>query len=815
MQWFLQDFPRDLRHAFRGLLRTPGFTLVVVLTLAIGIAATATVYSWARALFLAPLPGVSEQETVRIFTGRTRDGSQRSLSVPNFRDLQKSTGNGELPFQIAAHGLTPVHLMEGERPERLWASIVSGNFFDVLGVRAAAGRTFLPEEDTTPDGHPVVVLSWDLWQRRFQGDPALVGRTLRLNGHPYTVVGVAPRGFHGADIGLAMDLWIPLAMQRQVVAGGDRLEQRGWGWMNVVARVAPRVADARAQAALEAVSARLAKSYPDNNEGVTFVLYRFWNEPGSDTSRRTLIVAGGMALLVLLLACANVANLLLVRALGRRRETAIRLALGAGRGQLTRLLLAEGLALSLLAGGLAVAITTWSRRLYELLTPTVDLPVGPPPPLDARVLAFAAVVALLTGLVFSLAPALQLTNPRLAGVLRDEGTAVTGGRKGRLRNGLVVVQVALSCVLLITAGLFTRSLGQAAALDPGFSERDILLGTVDVFPNGYDEARGQSFSRELRRRLAALPGVESVSYAVQLPLSGNSNSASATIEGYQPKRDEEVNVGFNLVGPDYFETMGIPVLRGRGLTIADDERTPLVAVVNEAMARRYWPDGNAVGGKLRSLGKDLTVVGIVKNGAYRELKEEPKPLMYVPLQQLYVPGMILHVRTTGDPAALANALRAKVRELDPSLPVTDVRTMREHLRLATFEQRLLASFLGGLGAIALLLSTVGLYSVIRYAVSQRTRELGVRMALGAQPGEVARLVLGQGMVLALLGGGLGVAIAFGTGRLLANQLYGVSASDPVIFGSVLAVLAMVSAFATWLPARMAAEVDPMITLRRD
>lgn len=811
----MQAFFRDLRHAFRGLLRTPGFTLVAVLTLAIGIAATATVYSWTQALFLAPLPGVPDQGTVRIFTGRTRDGSQRSLSVPNFRDIQKAARKSGIPVQVAAHSLTPVHLMEGERPERIWASVVSGNFFDVLGVRAAAGRTFLPEEDGAANGHPVVVLSWDFWQSRFQGDPALVGRTLRLNGHPYTVVGVAPRDFHGADIGLAVDLWVPLAMQPRIVTGGDRLEQRGWGWMNAVARLAPGVTDGRARASLEAVSAQLAKDFPDNNEGVTYLAYRFWNSPGSDTSRRTLIVAGAMALLVLLLACANVANLLLVRALGRRRETAIRLSLGAGRGQLVRLLLAEGLALSLLAGGLAVLITAWSRRLFELLSPPVDVPVGPPPPLDGRVLAFAAAVALLTGLAFSLAPALQLTSWRLAGVLRDEGTAVSGGRKGRLRNGLVVVQVALSCVLLITAGLFARSLRQASALDPGFSARNVLLAAVDVFPNGYDEARGRIFYRELRRRLAALPGVESASFAMMLPLSGSSSSSSAKIEGYQPKRDEEVNVGFNFVGPDYFEAMGIPVLRGRGLNAADDERAPKVAVINEAMARRYWPNGDALGGKLEAVGENMTVVGIVKNGAYQQLDEEPQPMLYAPMLQNYVSAMILHVRTTGDPAGLINALRAEVRALDPSLPLADVRTMGEHLRLATFNQRLLASFLGGLGAIALLLSTIGLYSVIRYAVSQRTRELGVRMALGAQPGEVARLVLGQGMVLALLGAGLGLIAAFATGRLLANQLYGVSATDPVIFGGVLALLAAVSAFASWLPARMAAEVDPMIALRRE
>ncbi len=811
----LDRLARDMRHAFRGLVRTPAFTAVAVLTLAIGIAAITTVFSWVQAVFLQPLSGVPDHASLRLVWGRSRDGGQRSFSIPNFRDLQKACQAGEVPMEAASYALATANLMEGERPERLRVSLVSGNFFDVLRVPAAAGRTFTADEGDTPGAHPVAVLSHRFWQRRFAADPGLVGRTIRLNGQPYTVVGVAAPDFHGADIGLSVDLWIPVAMEERILGGESRWDLRGWNWMHAIARLRPGVTDAQAAPALAAVSARLAKAWPDNNDGVTHHLYRFWNAPGAREPLLALTVAGAMALLVLVLACANVANLLLVRALGRRREAAIRLALGAGRGGLIRLLLAEGMALAVLAGGFGLLITFWSRRVFELVTPASDLPPGPTPALDLRVLAFAAAVSLSTGVLFSLAPALQMASPELAGVLRDEGAAVSGGRKGRLRSALVVVQVALSCVLLISAGLFARSLREAARLDPGFSARKVLLASLDVFPGVYDEARGRTFYRELLRRLAALPGVESATLAMQLPLSGSFSSTSVEITGYVPKPQEEMTIGYNVVGPRYFETMGIPVLHGRGIMIEDDERAPSVVVINEAMARRYWKEGGALGGTIQRGDARLTVVGIVRNGAYRRLREEPQPYMYLPLFQSYLSATVLHVRTGGDPAQLAGAVREAVRQLDPSLPLSSLQTMDEHLQRATFELRLLVAFLGGLGTIALLLSTVGLYSVIRYAVSQRTRELGVRLALGALPAEVARLVLGQGLVLALCGAGLGLAAAFATSRLLASQLYGVSATDPAVFASVVALLAGVSALASWLPARIAAAVDPIVALRAE
>lgn len=814
----LARLARDVRHAVRGLVRTPGLTAVAVLTLAIGIAAVTTVFSWVRAVFLEPLRGVPDHASLRLVWGRGRDGGQHAFSMPNFRDLQTACENGDVPLEVASFFLTRVNLTDGDRPERLWASLVSSNFFEVLRVHPAGGRTFTPDEGSAP--HPVAVLSHRLWQRRFRGDPGIVGATIRLNGAPYTVVGVADPGFYGADIGRSTDLWIPVAMEQRILGGASRRDERGRGWIQAIARLQPGATDEQAGPALEAVSERLARAWPESNQGVTLQLYRFWNAPGTREPRLMLTVAGAMALLVLLLACANVANLLLVRALGRRREAAIRLALGAGRGSLIQRLLVEGLTLAVLAGAAGLLASFWLQRLFMTLAPNSDLPPSPPPALDPRILGFAAAVSLATGVLFSLAPALQMASPHLASVLRAEGTAVSGGRKGRLRSALVVAQVAFSCVLLISAGLFTRSLQAATRLDPGFSARRVLLASLDVFPNGYDEARGRTFYREMLRRIAAVPGVESASVAMQLPLSGNFSLSNVEIAGYAPRPEEEMSVGFNVVGPRYFETMGIEILRGRGISFTDDERAASVVVINEAMARKYFPgddgpDGNALGRTIRRRGQEMTVVGIVRNGDHRYLREEPLPYMYIPLLQSYLSGTILHVRTIGVPEDLAGAVHAEVRRLDPALPLSGVRTLEEHLLRATFAPRLLATFLGGLGMIALLLSTVGLYSVVHYAVSQRTRELGVRLALGARPAEVARLVLGQGLALAFLGAGLGLAAAFAVGRLLASQLYGVSATDPAVFTAVVLLLAAVSALASWLPARRAAAVDPMMALRAE
>ena len=820
----MSTFLQDLRYSLRLLAKSPGFTAIAVLTLAIGLGANTTVFSWIQTMLLEPLRGVPDQDRIRIITGVSQSGDVRSMSVPDVRDIQKMDG----PLSIVAFQMTSLNLTGGERPEKVWASVVTGNVFDVLEIRPVLGRAFRPEEDAAPNAHPVTVLSHAFWKRRFEGDPKIVGRTIQLNNHPYTVIGVAPPGYLGEQIGLEMDLWIPIAMQEQVIPGGSRIDERGHHWLQAMVRLRPGITQEQAQAALDTLAARLSKEYPETNDGLRFPLYRFWKSPMGPSGflAPVLTVLGAMALLVLLLACANVANLLLVRAIGRRKEIAIRLAMGAGRGRLIRQLLTESLVLVILAGGLGVLFALWGTRLLVAFLPPIDAPLASTFGLDAKVLAFAAVLALLTGLLFSLAPALQLSAPGVASTLRDEGGSVAGGRKGFLRSSLVVAQIFLSCVLLIAAGLFVRSLGKAEEIDIGFHPGNLLLATVDVFPNGYDEARGTVFYRDLLQRLSNLPGIESATVSTLVPLDFDSWSSSLEIEGYQPAPKEEMSIGFSIVGPDYMKTLGIPLKAGRDFTFADQDpprkdgeedakQPPGAMIINETMAQRYWAGRQALGGRVRLWDRDWTVVGIARNGKYNELGEAPKPYFYVPEFQAYQSRMVIHVRTAGDPLKRVESLRAEVRAMDPNIPLSAVKSMDEHLRLSVFAQRLAATFLGSFGLLALLLATIGLYSVIRYTVSQRTREIGVRMALGARPGQVARLVLDQGMILAAVGLAIGLAAAFGVTRFLASQLLGVSATDPLVFVAVALLLAGVSALASYLPARVAAAVDPITALRRE
>jgi predicted permease len=748
-----------------------------------------------------------------VIWGRARDGGLRSLSVPDVRDMQKVKG----PLDVVAFQMSRANLTGGERPERVWASLTTGNLFAALQVKPARGRAFLPEEDTAPNAHPVVVLAYDFWQRRFLGDPRTVGSTIQLNGHPYTVVGVAPPKFVGALVGLKMDLWIPLAMEQQISPGPSRLESRGNHWLQGLARLKPGATQAQAQAALDALAAHLGQQYPGTNDGLTFRLYRFLDEPSGASGflRPVLSVLGIMAALVLLLACANVANLLLVRALGRRKEVAVRISLGADRGRLIAQLLTESLVLVTAAGALGLLLARWGSGLLTAVFPPTDAPILPSFPLDGRVVAFAAVVSLVTGLLFSLAPAAQLAAPGVASTLRDEGGAVAGGRKGVLRSTLVVLQIFVSCVLLIAAGLFVRSLGKADQIDPGFSARNVLLASLDLFPNGYDEPRGKGFYRELLERLKARPGVESVTLSMILPLDFDNWSSSVKVDGYQEAPKEEMTVSFFVVGPDYLRTLGIPLAAGRDFSSRDDERAPRAMIINQSMAKKYWAGRQALGGKVKVGDREYTVVGIAHDGKYHELNETPQPFFYTPVFQDYESAMVLHVRTAGDPLQMVETVRAEVRALNPDVPLAAVKTLRQHLRLSVFNQRLAAIFLGVFGILALLLATVGLYSVIRYTVSQRRRELGVRAALGARPGQIARLVVDQGMRLAVLGLLVGIAAAFGVTRFLASQLLGVSATDPVVFTAVALLLAGVSAFASWLPARAAAAVDPNIALRAE
>lgn len=802
----------DFRYSLRMLMKNPGVTAAAVLSLALGIGANATIFAWVQSVLLTPLPGVPHAERIMVLAPSARDGRERSLSYPNFRDLRDRSTT----FQIVAQDEAVLSITHEDRAERAFGMLVSGNFFDVVGARPMLGRTFLPAEDGTPGGAPVIVLSHAYWQGRFAADPTIVGRSVKVNGHPYTVIGVMHPGFIGTAFGLAAHAWVPLMQQPQLQAGGSRLEARGSSSLQALVRLRDGVSAAQARAELENIRAQLEREHPAN-EGWRLALVPVWSAPwGAPMALRpVLVVLSGVVIVLLMIACANVASLLLSKAVGRRREIAVRLSLGARRGRIVRQLLVESTMLSLVGGALGVAVAYWSAGLLMAFVPPVDVPIDLGLRVDARVYLFTLAVSLATGLVFGLAPALHASRPGLTDTLREEsGRTSAGGSRQRLRHALVVAQVALCLILLIGAGLFLQSLRRGQQLDTGFDPDNLVLARFDVFPIGYDEDRGIPFFAAAIERVRAIPGVQNAALGRLVPLGfSGSSSTGIDIEGYRPRRDEEVNISYNEVGEGYFETMRIPIVAGRSFTARDVRTAPGAVIVNETMARRYWTDGQAIGRFLTRGNRRFEVVGIARDGKYRTLTERPTPYMYFALPQSYRSEVGLHVRTATDPGMTIDAIRRVFHELDPDLPVTETVTMRTHLEEAVFAQRIGATLLSIFGALALTLAAVGLYSVIAYSVTQRTHEMGIRLALGASPRELKRMVVGSGMRVAGLGLLVGAAGAAGLSRLLTSLLNGVSPTDPATFAAVVVLLGAIAFVAALIPARRASAVDPIVALR--
>ena len=810
----METLIQDLRYSIRMLLKSPGLTLVAVVSLALGIGANTTIFSWVKSILLRPLPGVTEVDRLMLMVERSRSGSFTSTSYPDFVDFQRNTGS---MVDLAAYTMQPIGLNAGERTDRVWSEVVSANYFDVMGVKPILGRGFLPEEGEKPGGAPVVVLSYGLWSQRFNSDPHILGKTITLNSHPFAVIGVAPKDFYGSFVGLSMDLWVPVVMQRDIYAGADWLDRRGDHWLLVFARPKPGVSVAQAQAALTSISNVLAKQYPATNTGRTLALVPIWKAPfgGTQIFRPVLIVLTLVVGMVLLIACANVANLLLARSLGRRKEIAIRLAVGANRFRLVRQLLTESTVLALLGGALGLTLVHWGNRLLATFSPPASLPIHLAIETDARVLLFTLAISVLTGLLFGLAPALQASSPSLVNALKDE-TARFGGVRGhaRLRSLLVIGQVALSLMLLIAATLFVQGLRKAETINPGFDANHVLAASFDLFPNGYTDERGKIFEKELLERVQAIPGVESASYIRRLPLGFTGTSSnSVTIDGYVPKPNEEVVIDLNWVGPNYFHTMRTPILGGRDFASSDEASSQRYLIINEAMAQRYWKGRDPLGTKVRMGATDYQVVGVVQTGKYQSLSEEPLPYMFLPLTQDYASDATLVVRGAGDPGAYAAPLREVVRSMDPGLALFDIVRLTDYMNVPLFASRMAASFLGLLGFLALLLATVGLYSVMAYAVAQRTHEIGIRMALGAQRKDVLALVARQGLFLTGTGIVVGLAGAFGVARFARSMLYGINPSDPLTYLALSLVLSAVAMLACFVPARRATRVDPLVALR--
>jgi predicted permease len=811
----MDSLRQDLRFAIRTLARTPALALLSVLTLAIGIGASATLFTWMNAVLLSPLPGTEAPQSLVEIRGTSPSEPFISFSYPDYLELRTARSFAG----VVATNEQAASLRVGRESERIWTQLVSGNFFEVLGVAPMLGRAFRPGEDEAPMRDAVVVLGHGLWQRRFGSDPGIVGREVGINGRAFTVIGVAPPEFRGSVIGLSFDAWVPMAMQQQMVAGGDRLQARGHRWLDILGRLAPGTTPEKARAEMEALAASLAREHPETNERVGFAVFTLRQSPqGAVKTLGPVFAVLGVAVgLILLIACANVANLLLARAAGRRREIAVRLAVGASRVRLVRQLLTESLVLALLAGAAGVVLAFWGSGMLLAFVPAADFPVGLELGVDLRALAFALAVSVVTGVLFGLAPALRSSRSDVVHAIKDDGGAVAGGRsRSRLRGGLVVAQVALSLVLLTSAGLLLKSLRAAARLDLGFDSQGVLLGSLDLFGAGYDEERGRTFARALLAAARALPGVESATLARRVPLSfGGTSSTGVRVVGYEPPPSESTWAYYDKVGPRYLETLRIPLLAGRDLAEADDLAAPRVLVVNETMAARYWPGREALGGRVRVNDDWYTVVGVAKDIRYRRLDEPAQPVMYLPLLQSWSDAFTLHLRSTADPLALAPAVRQEVARLDAGVPLHAVRTLEENLKAATLPQRLAGTLVSVFGAIAVLLAAVGLYGVLRNAVVERTREIGIRVALGGERKDVLRLLLVPALRLSAVGVALGAALALGLGRLLSKLLLGVSPSDLPTYAAVGALMMGVTLVATLLPAWGATRLDPALALRKE
>ena len=812
----LDDFIQDFRYGFRQLWRSPGFSVLAILCLTLGIGANAAVFSWVEGILFRPYPLVAHQERLYAVAG-TVQGQNRGdfLSWPDFLDLRRNCTVCEDAFVTSITGST---LNVGDHAEVTTGSIVSANYFDALGVRPVLGRGFRPGEDVGSNSHPVVVISYQFWRNRFKGDPQIIGKTQRLKNLPHTIIGVAPEGFYGTFVGRAIQFWVPASMEETFHGGGYRLEDRGTRWIESYVRLKPGVSRVQAQEQISAFAARLQSDYPATNRGRNIKLWALWETPFNHAGELLPILEVMVAVVafVLLIACANVGNLLLVRAFVRRHEMSVRLAIGAGRLRLVKQLLTEGLILSALgtAGGLLVAYSC--RHALVLLLPTgVGVGMYLPGQMDARVIATSVGVCLLVTLIVGIIPAFQTRHLDVAGPLKADSSSVVGARgRARMRSALVVFQVSLSFILLVGAALLLESLQRIRSTSPGFSTTSVAVTGVSLVAAGYDVPRARTFQNELIDRLNGLPGIESAAFAGVTPLGYMTYPSSPiAVDGYQPSPDEQPEVEYNQVGPGYLATLGIPLLSGREFTRNDNEDAPLVVIVNRTMMMRYWRGQDPVGLRLQVKGRWARVVGVAADSKYESMAESPKPFFYVPLQQDSSREPDLNIRTTQSLQSTVATVLREVHALDENLALYETITLEEQVNRATSPQLVAVTLVSLLGGLALVLAAVGLYGVMSYAVAQSRRELGLRMALGARADNLLRLILSRGLRLTAVGVLFGTVAALVLARLLGQLLYHVSPRDPVVFGSAFAVMTATAIAACLLPAWRAARTDPARVLR--
>ncbi len=811
------DLLQDLRYSFRMLVKNPVFTAAAVLTLALGIGLNAATFSAVNGILLRPLPGAEEPERLVQLYRQWPGLDYGSNSIPHYQDLRDR--GGEVFEHVAAWYFAPMSLSAGGRSERIMGLLVSANFFQTYGVAPAVGRFFIPgEEDRGPGARPVAVLGHGFWEERFGGDPSVVGRTMVLNGHPFQVVGVAPEAFDGPVTYASIPIYVPLMMQMEIDPGRNLIESRGNSMMNVVARLRDGTTLQQAQERMDALLLQLRDELPDHYDNQLGMLMVPQMDAGIHPMFRSAQVGMSAVMmavvsLLLLIACVNVANLFLARARERRREMGIRLSLGAGRRRILQQLLTESLVFGILAALAGLGLAGLAVRVLSNVRLPVDGPWAFSVGIDGRVLAFTLAVSLVATVLFGLAPALEATRTDMAAAVKGE----TGGRsRSRASNTLVVLQMALSLLLLISSGLFLRSLQGATRIDPGFDDPGrVVLASVAPGLQGYDQARSRAFLDRLLEDVAALPGVSAVGLSDWLPLGLNSSDRSVEIPGYEFSEGELRSINYARVSEGYLEAMGVSLVEGRTFTRQDDATGPPLIIVNRRFAERFWPGQSALGKVVRTGGRDWTVVGVVETGKVRSLGEAPTEFMYFPHRVLFAAGVSLVVRAASDPRVVLQPLRETIRSADPDMPVFDVRTMEDHMGIALLPARLGGTVLGLFGLLGLVLAAVGIYGVMAYSVAQRTRELGIRIALGSDRAAVLGLVLREGLRLTLVGVVIGLASAAVAARLVGGLLYGVRPLDPVAFSVVPLTLVVVAALAIYLPARHAAGVDPIRALKTE
>ena len=814
----------DLRQALRSIRKQPGFAAVAVLTLAFGIGVNTSIFSIVSAFFLQPLPVKDPHELVMVMQKGEIINVPYGHSFPDYLDYRKSV---TALTNLVAFMPTPVHLSaKGQTPERTWVEVVSPNYFALGGVTPALGELLKPGEGESKGTAPTVVLAYRYWQRRFGGNPSIVGQPITLNGQSFTVVGIAPASFTGLSWAMAVSGWVPSGALGTMMHDGDAFrDNRGAPAWRLMGRLAPGKILDQARAELEVVSTRLASAYPAEHKG-TRVMVIPENRARPDPSVSEVLPAFAavflaMVTLVLFIACANVANLMISRALARQRDLVIRSALGASRFRLMRLQVVEGLVLATIAGLVGLLLARWAGQALQAFTPTGDIPVNQDRPSDWRVYAFTFVISAIAGTATAFWPARHASRFNLVESLK-EGARDAGSARHLLRNLLVVGQVSLSLVVLVSAGLFVHSLRQMQQLAMGFRSDGLLMMSVDLGLQQYADGRGKRFVDDLLTRAEALPGVASATVSVHVPFGYGIQVSDVAIDGTIPgTEDDSLSIGFNVVGPRFLETAGARLLGGRGLDRTDTEQSRRVALVNATMVTKLWPGKDAIGRRFRVGGREgdwVEVVGVVGDGKYMMVGEEPRPFFFLPLAQKYMSPITLMVRTGSEPTTLVAPLERILHEMDPDLPVFNVKTMAAHVResaLGLMPLRMGAAMAAGQGLIGLCLAVMGLYAVVSYAVTRRTREIGVRMALGAGRADVVRLVVREGLRLTLIGIGLGLAASLGLGLVMSHALYGVGAMNAGVYAGVTAVLLGVSAAACYVPARRATRVDPLVALRAE